>query len=107
MPRSHRDAQQALYHASLIIKYRFAVACHTMSMSRLSHKRMAFDGGSLAITSGLPGYARKVAARPREVCHKAAVDGLVRGVVCRLQNMYWPPFKWMACPLTKLPVVQR
>ena len=23
------------------------------------------------------------------------------------QNMYWPPFKWMACPLTKLPVVQR
>src|SRR5258706_10878925 len=54
MPRSHRDAQQARYHASLIIKYRFAVACHTMSMSRLSHKRMAFDGGSLAITSGLP-----------------------------------------------------
>ncbi len=51
--------------------------------------------------------AREVAARPREVCHKAAVDGLVRGVVCRLQNMYWPPFKWMACPLTKLPVVQR
>ena len=50
--------------------------------------------------------AREVAARPREVCHKAAVDGLVRGVVCRLQNMYWPPFKWMACPLTKLPVVQ-
>jgi hypothetical protein len=32
MPRSHRDAQQARYHASLIIKYRFTVACHTMSM---------------------------------------------------------------------------
>ena len=59
MPRSHRDPQQARYHASLIIKYRFAVACHTMSMSRF-HKRMALGGGSLAITSGLPRYEQTV-----------------------------------------------
>jgi hypothetical protein len=73
--------------------------------------RRIFAAVPLSTLSHLPpisgSKARKVAARPREVCHKAAVDGLVRGVVCRLQNMYWPPFKWMACPLTKLPVVQR
>ena len=44
--------------------------------------------------------------RPREVCITRPLSmGLCEA--SRLQNMYWPPFKWMACPLTKLPVVQR
>src|SRR6478672_5784491 len=76
MPRSHRDPQQARYHASLIIKSRFTIACHTMSMSRLFHKRMAFDGGRWPTTSGLARQAdifshrRHVSKVPiSDMCH--------------------------------------